>query len=90
MRKSSMKLRLLTLTLNQVLRLAILKTILRRKKKRIDDNNDGGGDDEDNSSSSKLQQKSKNRLQQVADYQPRECLKGGTQIFILLSDQQKV
>ena len=36
------------------------------------------------------QQKSKHRLQQVADYQPGDRLKEGTQIFIILSDQQKV
>jgi len=30
------------------------------------------------------------RLQQVADYQPGDRLKEGTQIFILLSAQQKV
>jgi len=34
--------------------------------------------------------KSNHRLQQVADYQPRDRLKKGTQIFILLSVQQKV
>ena len=34
--------------------------------------------------------KSNHRLQQVADYQPRDHLKEGTQIFILLSVQQKV
>ena len=34
--------------------------------------------------------KSNNRLQQVADYQPGDRLKKGTQIFILLSVQQKV
>ena len=33
--------------------------------------------------------KSNHRLQQVADYQPRDHLKEGTQIFILLSVQQK-
>jgi len=80
MRKPSVKFWLLTPTLNQVLRLAILKTILRRKKKkRINNNNN-----------SKPQQKSKQRLQQVADYQTGDCLKEGTQIFILLSVQQKV
>ena len=41
------------------------------------------------SSSSKPQQKSKHRLQVVA-YQPGNHLKEGTQIFILLLDQQKV
>jgi hypothetical protein len=44
------------LTLNRVLRLAILKSISRRKK-RFKNNN-----------SSKPQQKSKHRLRQVADY----------------------
>jgi len=34
--------------------------------------------------------KSNHRLQQVADYQPGDRLKEGTQIFILLSVQQKV
>ena len=34
--------------------------------------------------------KSNHRLQQVADYQPRDRLKEGTQIFIVLSVQQKV
>jgi len=34
--------------------------------------------------------KSNHRLQQVADYQPGDCLKKRTQIFILLSVQQKV
>jgi hypothetical protein len=63
------------------LRLAILKTILRRKKRRINNNS---------SSSSKPQQKSKHRLQQVVEYQPGDCLKEGTQLFILLSVQQKV
>jgi len=36
------------------------------------------------------QQKWKHRQQQVADYQPGDRLKEGTQIFILLSVQQKV
>jgi len=44
---------LLTRTLNQVLRLAILKSLLRRREKKIED------DDND----SKLQQKSQHRLQ---------------------------
>jgi hypothetical protein len=30
------------------------------------------------------------RLQQVVDYQPGDCLKEGTEIFILLSVQQKL
>jgi len=34
--------------------------------------------------------KSKHRLQQVADYKPGDHLTKGTQIFILLSVQQKV
>jgi hypothetical protein len=62
----------------QVRRLAILKTIWRRKKKKRINNN------------SNPQQKSKHRLQQVADYHPGDHLKEGTQIFILLSVQQKV
>jgi len=36
------------------------------------------------SSSCRPQQKSNHRLYQVADYQPGDCLKEGTQIFILL------
>jgi len=59
----------------------ILKSILRRKKKRFNNNN---------SNSSKPQQTSKHRLRREADYQPRDYLKEGTQIFILLSVQQKV
>jgi hypothetical protein len=34
--------------------------------------------------------RNRNRLQQVAEYQPGDCLKEGTQIFILLLVQQKV
>jgi len=58
----------------------ILKTIWRRrkKKKRIKNNN------------SEPQQKSKHRLQQVADYDPGDHLKEETQIFILLLAQQTV
>ena len=67
-----MKLWFLTPTLNQVLRLVILKTIL-RKKKRNDNNNNNN----------KPQQKLNPRLQQVADYQPGNRLSEGTQIFIL-------
>ena len=68
----------------------LLKTSLRRrrkkkkkkkKKKRINNNNN---------SNSKPQQKSKHRLQQVADYCPGEHLKEETQTFILLLVQQKV
>ena len=72
-------------TLNQVLRLAILKSLLRRKKKKGTNNNNNN-----NNNNSKPQQKLKHRLQQVADYQPGDCLKEGTQIFILLSVQQKL
>ena len=79
-RKPSVKFWLLTPTLNQVLRLLILTILMKKKKKRNYNNN----------SSSKPQQKSNCRLQQVADYQPRDRLKEGTQIFILLSVQQKV
>jgi len=39
------------------------------------------------SSSCRPQQKSNHRLQHVADYQPGDCLKDRTQIFILLSFQ---
>jgi hypothetical protein len=60
-----------------VLRLATLKTILRKKKKKTNNNN------------RKPQQKSNHRLQQVADYQPGDRLKEGTQIFIFLLVQQK-
>jgi len=63
MRKLSVKFWLLTQTLNQVLRLAILKIILRKKKEEEE---------------------------VAAAYQPEDRLKEGTQIFILLSDQQKV
>ena len=73
-----MKFWLMTLTLNQVLRKAMLKMNLGKKKKNS------------NSSSSKPQQKTNHRLQQVADYQPGDCLKEGIQIFILLLVQQKV
>jgi len=70
---------LLTLTRNQVLRLAVLKTSLKKKKKK------------NSSSSSKPLQKMNNRLQQEAeDFKPWDRLKRGTQIFILLSVKQKV
>ena len=75
-RKPSVKFWLLTPTWNQVLRLAMLKTVLRKKN--------------NNKNNSKPQQKSNHRLEQVADYQPGDRLKEGTQIFILLSVQQKV
>ena len=40
---------------------------------------------------SKPQHKTNHRLQQVAeDYKPGDCLKEGTQMFILLLVQQKV
>ena len=82
MRMPSVKFWLLTPTRYLMLRLAMLKTILRMKKEKIKRNN--------NSSSCRRQQKSNHRLQQVADYQPGDRLKEGTQIFILLSVQQKV
>ena len=63
----------LTLTRKQMLRLAMLKTILRKKR-----------------NNNKPQQKSNHRLQQVADYKTGDCLKEGTQIFIVLSVQQKM
>jgi len=47
-------------------------------------------DDDNNNNNNKPQQKSNHRLQQVTDYQPGDCLKEGTQIFIHLSVQQKV
>jgi len=43
-----------------------------------------------NNNDDKPQQKSNHRLQQVADYQPGDHFKEGTQIFILLSVQQRV
>jgi len=43
-----------------------------------------------NSRSKPQQQKKKHRLQPATDFQPGDCLKEGTQIFILLSVQQKV
>jgi len=57
-----------------MLRLAILKMILRKKRRN----------------NRKPQQKSNHRLQQVADYQPGDLLKEGTQVFIPLSGQKKV
>jgi cytochrome c-type biogenesis protein CcmH/NrfF len=80
--KPSVKFWLLTLPLNPVLRLAILKTIWRRRRKKRVNNN--------NKNSSKPQQKLKHRVQQVANYQPGDRLKEETQIFILLLFQQKV
>jgi hypothetical protein len=63
-----------------VLRLATLKTILRRGKKKKKKNNNNNN---------KPQQKSNHRLQQVASYQPRDCLQGrNTNILFLV--QQKV
>jgi hypothetical protein len=49
-----------------------------------------GSNNNNNNNSSKPQQKSKHRLQKVVDYKPSDHLKEGTQIFILLSVQQKV
>ena len=77
--KPSAKFWLLKATLSQVLRLAIEKSLLRRRRKKKGTNNN-----------SKPQQKLKHRLQRVADFQPGDCLKEGTQIFILLSILQKV
>jgi len=82
---TSVKFRLLTLTQNQMLRLGMLKAILRMKEKIKRNKN--------RSSNCRPQQKSKQRLQQLADYKPGERLKEGKQIFILLSiqmAQQKV
>jgi hypothetical protein len=73
-----MKFWLLTLT---QLRLAMLETSLRKKKKNNNNNN---------KNNSKLQHKLNHRLQKVMDCQPGDCLKEGTQIFILLLVQQKV
>jgi hypothetical protein len=61
-------------------------TNLRRKKKKKRINNNTTNNNYNNMP----QQKSKHRLQQVADYQPRDCLKEGTQVFIYLLVQQKV
>ena len=49
---------MLTVTLNQVLRLAILKSLLRRRRKKKGTNNNNNN---------KPQQKLKHRLQRVAD-----------------------
>jgi len=64
---------LLSPTHYQVLRLVILKMILRKR----------------NNSNSKSRQKSNHRLQYVANYQPGNCLKEETQIFILLSVRKR-
>ena len=72
-----MKFWLLTPNWNQMLRVAMLKTSLKKK-------------DDNNNNSNKPQQKSNHTLQQAADCQPGDHLKEGTQIFILLSVQQKV
>ena len=47
----------------------------------------GSGDsDDDNDNNNKPQQNTKHRLQHVAEnYQPGDCLKQGTQIFIIIS-----
>ena len=71
-RAPSVKFWLLTPTGNQMLRLAMLKVILMKQR-----NNNS-------SSSCKPQQKSNHRLQQVADYEPGDRLKEGTEIFILV------
>jgi len=47
-------------------------------------------EEEEEENNSKPQQKSKDRSQQVADYQSGDRLKEGTPIAILLSVQQKV
>ena len=57
------------------MRLAMLKTVLRKKKNKRNNNK---------LNKSKSQKKSNHRLQQVADYQPGDRLKEGTQIYILL------
>ena len=81
----SVKFWLLTPNWNQMLRLAMLKIILRMKKEKIMRNNNRSS-----SCSCSPQQKLNHSLQQVADYQPGDRLKEGTQIFILLLVQQKV
>jgi hypothetical protein len=57
-----------------------------------DDDYDGDNDDDDdNNNNNNKPQQINHKLQQMAKaYQPRNCLKEGTQIFILLSVQQKV
>jgi len=50
----------------------------------------GEEEDDDDNNKNKPQQKSNHRLQQVVDYQRGDCLKEGTQTFILLSVQHKV
>ena len=89
LRMPSVKFWLLTPTRNQMLRLAMLKVILRgrkkkRKKKKKNNNNSSS------SSCCRPRQKSNHRLHKVADYQPGDRLKEGTQIFIILLVQQKV
>ena len=55
-----------------------------------DDDDDNNNKNNNNNNNNKPHQKSKHRLQQVVDYKPGDCLKEGTQIFILLSDQQEM
>jgi len=43
------------------------------------------GEEEEEDNDNKPQQNSNHRLQYLADYQPADCLKERTQIFILLS-----
>ena len=77
--KPSVKFWLLTPTQNQMLRLTMLNMILRRRRRRT------------MTTTTTTLSRSRNRLQQVMmDYQPRDRLKEGTQIFILLSVQQEV
>jgi len=79
MRKPSSEILVADTDSDQVLRLAILKTILRKKTKKRDNNNN----------SSKPQQKSKHRLQQVVDYQHGNHLKEGTQILIFCQTSKR-
>ena len=76
-----MKLVLLTPTGNQKLRIAMLKANLRMKKENIKRN-------KKRSNSCRPQQKSNEKLQEVADYKLGDRLKEGTKIFILFSIQQ--
>ena len=50
----------------------------------------GGGEQQQQKQQLQASAKSNHKLQQVADYQPGDRLNEGTQIFILLSVQQKV
>ena len=63
-----------------------MKMILKNNDNTDDDN----GDDDDDNNNKKPQQKLNHRLQQVVDYQPEDCFKEGTQLFVLFLVQQKL